>query len=72
MVRIVELEKGHPKMHRNGLITLDHDCGQGAGRFESGAIFIGGEHFERSATPPPDVKRGDETTSNCPAGGSGS
>jgi tryptophan synthase beta chain len=49
---------------RSGFKTSDHACGQGAGRFESGATSIGCEHFERPATPPPGVRRGYETTSN--------
>jgi agmatine deiminase len=47
---------------RSGFKTPDHACGQGAGRFESGATSIGCEHFERPATPPPGVRRGFETT----------
>jgi hypothetical protein len=34
-----------------------------AGRIESGATFIGCEHFERPATPPPGLRRGYEATS---------
>ncbi len=49
---------------RSGFRTSDCACGQGAGRFESAATFFDGEHFERPATPPPGVRRGDETTSN--------
>jgi hypothetical protein len=48
---------------RSGFTTSDHARGQGAGRFESGATWIGCEHFEGSATPPPGVRRGYETTS---------
>jgi hypothetical protein len=45
---------------RSGFKTLDHACGQGAGRFESGAYEPVCEHFEMHATPPPGVRRGYE------------
>jgi hypothetical protein len=48
---------------RSGFKTSDHARGQGTGRFESAAYFSVCEHFERSATPPPGVRRGHETTS---------
>jgi 4-hydroxybenzoate polyprenyltransferase len=50
-------------MDRSGFKTSNHARGQGAGRFESAAYTAVCEHFERSATPPPGVRRGYETTS---------
>jgi len=51
-------------LDRSGFKTSDHARGQGAGRCESAEYTAVCEHFARPATPPSDVRRGFETTSN--------